>query len=59
MTTAEMQRIVFNDYLDAVLAALFVLVVIAMLYYDLVSIWRALAVPHITAREVGIATASK
>jgi carbon starvation protein len=31
-TTAEMQRIVFNDYLDAALAALFVLVVVAMLY---------------------------
>jgi carbon starvation protein len=58
-TIDQMQRIVFNDYVDAALAALFVLVVVAILYYGLVSIWRALAVPHITAREVGLATASE
>jgi carbon starvation protein len=58
-TIDQMQRIVFNDYVDATLAALFVLVVVAMLYYGLVSIWRALAVPHITAHEVGLATASE
>jgi carbon starvation protein len=58
-TIDEMQRIVFNDYVDATLAALFVLVVVAMLYYGLVSIWRALAVPHITAREVELATATE
>jgi carbon starvation protein len=58
-TLDAMQRIVFNDYVDATLAALFVLVVVAMLYYGLVSIWRALADPHITAREVELATATE
>src|SRR5450631_1267242 len=35
-TLGEMNRIVFNDYLDAILAALFVAVVVAMLLYSLI-----------------------
>jgi len=39
-TAAEMTRIVVNDYVDAALAAVFVLVVIATVIYGVRSIWR-------------------
>ncbi len=48
----EMQRIVFNNYLDAGLCALFVAVVLAMLGYGLVAAWRGYVSPYVTAREV-------
>ena len=51
---AEMTRIVVNDYIDATLAGLFVLVVIATVIYALVSIWKALAAPRPTAVEIGL-----
>jgi carbon starvation protein len=38
-----MTRIMVNDYIDATLAALFVLVVAATVIYALISIWKALA----------------
>jgi carbon starvation protein len=50
---AEMRRIVFNDYVDAMLAAAFVLVVIATVGYAVKSIWRALNNPQPTAIEAG------
>jgi carbon starvation protein len=56
-TAAEMTRIVVNDYIDAALAAVFVLVVIATVIYGVKSIWRALATPQATAIEVGFAGA--
>jgi carbon starvation protein CstA len=56
-TAAEMTRIVVNDYIDAALAAVFVLVVIATVIYGVKSIWRALASPQATAIEVGFAGA--
>jgi carbon starvation protein len=56
-TAAEMTRIVVNDYIDAALAAVFVLVVIATVIYGVRSIWRALASPQATAIEVGFAGA--
>ncbi len=43
---AEMTRIVVNDYIDATLAGLFVLVVIATVIYALISIRKALASPR-------------
>ena len=45
---AQMQQIVLNDRIDAVMAALFMLVVIAMLGFSLQRIWqsRALTAPH-------------
>ena len=52
-TMVEMNRIIFNDYLDAALAALFVAVVLAMLFYGVVSIRNALGNPRVTAVEVG------
>ena len=51
-TTAEMSRIVVNDYVDATMAAIFVVVVLAMLAYGVIGSQRALANPRITAREV-------
>jgi carbon starvation protein len=56
-TAAEMTRIVVNDYIDAALAAVFVLVVIATVIYGVRSIWRALSTPQATAIEVGFAGA--
>ena len=54
---AEMRQIVFNDYVDAILAAAFVLVVVATVVYAFRSIWRALSNPQPTAIEVGFAGA--
>jgi carbon starvation protein len=56
-TMAEMTRIVVNDYIDAALSAVFVLVVVATVIYGVRSIWRALASPQATAIEVGFAGA--
>jgi len=50
---AEMTRIMVNDYIDATLAAAFVLVVIATVVYGLISIRRALGTPQATAIEIG------
>ena len=52
-SAAEMQKIFFNDCVDATLAALFVAIVLAMLVYGLVSIRKALSNPVVTAVEVG------
>jgi carbon starvation protein len=52
-TAAEMQKVFFNDCVDATLAALFVAIVLAMLVYGLVSIRKALSSPVVTALEVG------
>jgi carbon starvation protein len=53
---AEMQRVVTNDWVDAALCALFVLVVVAMIVYGVAWIRRALAAPEATAREVAVAS---
>jgi carbon starvation protein CstA len=54
----EMSRLVFNDYLDATLAALFVAVVIAMVVYAIVDIRKALGTPKATAVEAEFAGAA-
>jgi carbon starvation protein len=51
---AQMQRIVFNDYVNATVTTLLVSLVVAMLAYGLVAVWRAYADPRITAREVAL-----
>jgi len=56
-TLAEVSRIVFNDYVDATLAGLFVLVVVATVIYGLINIWKALGNPQATAVEIGLAGA--
>ena len=48
-----MQRIVFNNYIDAALCALFMAVVIAMIVAAFFSIRDALATSDVSTREVG------
>ncbi len=49
---AEMQRIVFNDYVDAALCGAFIAVVVAMAVFGVIWTWRAWSTPSVTAREV-------
>src|ERR1022692_136772 len=48
----QMSQIVFNDYVDATLAALVVAVVISMVVYGFIKIRRALGTPKATATEL-------
>ncbi len=48
-----MGRIVFNDYVDAALAALFVAIVIAMVVYGALSALKALRNAKATTAEIG------
>ena len=52
-TLADMGRVVFNDYLDATLAIVFVAVVVSTLAYAVISVRKALGTPTSTAREIG------
>ncbi|MFO1098951.1 MAG: carbon starvation CstA family protein [Xanthobacteraceae bacterium] len=52
-TIEEMHRVVFNDYVNAGMAFLFVAVVIAIAVFGIVSIRRALGTPRSTAVEIG------
>jgi carbon starvation protein len=54
----EMSRLVFNDYLDATLAALFAGVVVSMVVYGVLNIRKALGSPNATAIEVEFAGAA-
>ena len=54
----EMGRLVFNDYIDATLAALFAAVVISMVVYGVINIRKALGTPKATAIEVEFAGAA-
>jgi carbon starvation protein len=56
-TLEEMHRVIFNDYVDATLSALFVMVVLAMTVYGVLAVRRALGNPKVTAVEVGLAGA--
>lgn len=56
-TIEDMQRIVFNDYVNATMAALLITLVLTMAGFALAAIWRALANPNITARETAIVAA--
>ncbi|WP_434632597.1 carbon starvation CstA family protein [Chromobacterium sp. CV08] len=49
---AQMQQIIFNDYVDATLTALFMAVVLAMLVSGIHVIRKSLAVKWVTAKEV-------
>ena len=52
-TVEQMNRIIFNDYVNATLAALFVAVVVAMLVFGVIYIRKALGTSNVTAVEVG------
>jgi len=49
-----MHRIILNDYVDATLAGLFVMVVLTMAVYGVIGIRRALGTSSVTAIEVVI-----
>jgi carbon starvation protein len=51
----EMQRIIFNDYLDTTLVILFVAVMVAVVFYGLISVRKAFTNPNVTAVEIGAA----
>jgi carbon starvation protein len=53
-TMAEMHRVIVNDYVDATMCALFVMVVLAMIVYGVIAILRAFGDPKITAIEIGM-----
>jgi carbon starvation protein len=50
---AEMQRIIFNDYVNATLSILFVAVVVTVVVYALFGIRKAFTNPKVTAIEIG------
>ncbi len=52
-TIGEMQRIILNDYIDAGMAIVFVLVVLAIVYYGIVGILKAINDPRVSAVEMG------
>ncbi len=52
-TVETMGRVIFNDYLDATLAALFVAVVVATVIYGFINARKAMGTPRSTAVEIG------
>jgi carbon starvation protein len=54
----EMSRVIFNDYVDATLAALFIAVVLAMTVIGLITIRKAIGNPLATAQEVELEAAA-
>ena len=48
-----MNRAIFNDYIDAGLAALAVALVVVMIIYAVIEIPRAMHTPKSTAVEIG------
>jgi carbon starvation protein len=53
-TIEEMNRVIFNDYVDAALAALFIAVLLAVALCGVMAIRKALADPKVSAVEVGV-----
>ena len=52
-TMEEMQRVLFNDYVDAAMTAGFVAVVVAMVVFGVIAALKALALPRISTLEIG------
>ena len=51
------QQIIFNDYVNTTMAALFMTLVLAMLCFSIAAIVRALAAPDVTTREASVVPA--
>jgi carbon starvation protein len=51
----DMHRIVFNDYVNATMAGVFVALVLSMIYFGVRAAWAAWSDPRVTAREVAYA----
>jgi carbon starvation protein len=51
-----MHRVVFANYLNAALCALFMAIVVAMIVAGVIAIRRALATPTVSTHEVGYDT---
>lgn len=49
----QMERVVFNDYVDAVMACIFMVVVLVILAFALRAIWQARSATKNTATEIG------
>ena len=49
-----MDRVVFNDYVDATLAAVFAAVVVTMVVYGVIHCCKALGNPRSTTLEIGV-----
>jgi carbon starvation protein len=49
----DMHRVIFNDYLDATMAAVAVAIVLTVVIYALITIRKALGEPNITTHESG------
>ena len=54
----EMNRIIFNNYLDAGLSALFAAIVVAVVIFGILEVIKALGSPKDTTHEVGGALAA-
>ncbi|HET8731994.1 MAG TPA: carbon starvation CstA family protein [Moraxellaceae bacterium] len=52
-TLAQMHQVVVNDYTNATLCAIFMGVLLAMLGFAIVAMWRAWSRPEVTVQEVG------
>ncbi|SFV26210.1 carbon starvation CstA family protein [Hyphomicrobium facile] len=53
----DMQRIVFNDYLNATLTGLLIALVVAMAGFGVAAVMKALADPNVSARESAMVAA--
>ena len=52
---AQMQQVVFNDYVDAIMAGLFVTVVVTILLFALRAAWQAHNHSMVSASETPVA----
>ena len=50
-SVGEMQRVIFNDYVDVTVCAIFIVLVLTMLAYGLSAMRAARAADHVTTRE--------
>nr|MBA3756157.1 carbon starvation protein A [Nitrosomonas sp.] len=47
----QMQQVIFNDYVNASLASMFMLVLISMLFFGIKTVLQARVITHSTTKE--------